>query len=78
MSLNTDLENTDHVIDDNCRLNQPELVHYIDNTTFVSKAILPDQCTMLNNLPGTVAFSQIVRQKVLGEVPAGTFDLIEQ
>lgn len=50
------LENTDHVIDDNCRLNQPELVHFINNTTFVSNDVLPDQYIMLNGLPGTVAY----------------------
>lgn len=54
------------LIDDNCRLTQSELVHCIDNTTFVSKDTLPDQYIMLNKLPGTVAFSQIVRQNVFG------------
>lgn len=50
------LENTDHVIDDNCRLNQPELVHFINNTTFVSNDILPDQYIMVSRSPGTVAY----------------------
>lgn len=74
MSFKTGLENTDHIIDDNCRLNQPELVNCIDNTTFVSNDILTDPNIMLNKLPGTVAFSHIVRQQLFGEVPAGTFE----